>query len=275
MRADIFFIRGNSAAVVGEAEVMLTENQRSDYAYVAAARMYARIDRKADAMKAFDAALAMKPQAYIYLNRAQIRPFTDYRGRLADLDAALRLDPKDVDTLAEKAEQLAVTGNAKEALKLYDQVHQLAPANDYLALRRAILLYKSGTTSEAEKVITAQHAKAKTATDLNHLCWTKATAGILLESALQDCLESLKLKPDSIQTLDSLAFVDLRLGKTDEAITMYSKAIAGNSGSASYMGRSIAYARKGDKVHSDADRAEAMRLDHDAETRFAEYGLKR
>jgi hypothetical protein len=44
---------------------------------------------------------------------------------------------------------------------------------------------------------------------------------------------------------------------------------------ASYMGRSIAYAKKADQIHADADRAEALRLDHDVETRFAQYGLKR
>jgi hypothetical protein len=41
------------------------------------------------------------------------------------------------------------------------------------------------------------------------------------------------------------------------------------------MGRSLAYAMKGDLGRADADRTEALRLDADTETRFAEYGLKR
>jgi Flp pilus assembly protein TadD len=55
---------------------------------------------------------------------------------------------------------------------------------------------------------------------------------------------------------------------------LYDRAIAKKIGSASYMGRAIAYSRKGDRARADADRAEAIRLDPDAETRFAEFGLK-
>jgi Flp pilus assembly protein TadD len=96
----------------------------------------------------------------------------------------------------------------------------------------------------------------------------------MLESAAQDCLEALKLKPDLGPVIDSLAFVRLRMGKFDEAISLYSQAIEKKTGSASYMGRAIAYARKGDSVRAQADRAEALNLDGDAETRFAEYGMK-
>jgi Tfp pilus assembly protein PilF len=39
------------------------------------------------------------------------------------------------------------------------------------------------------------------------------------------------------------------------------------------MGRAIAYARKGDKIHAAADLAEALKYDPDARTSFEEYGL--
>jgi tetratricopeptide (TPR) repeat protein len=208
-------------------------------------------------MKAFDRALAIKPESYIYVNRAQSRPFTDYAGRLADLDAALKLEPDNVDAIAEKAEQLAAGGDLKGALQLYDQVIKLSPDSPYMSLHRAIILYKTGSTEEASKILGDRRKQAKTAADLNGLCWTKATAGILLESALQDCLEALKLKPDHAPAIDSLAFVKLRTGKLDEAITLYDQAIEKKTGSASYMGRAIAYARKGDITRAQADRAEA------------------
>jgi len=274
MRANLLLGEGKIDGVSREAELVVQQNPESGYAFVAAGKIYARIDRRADAMKAFDRALAIKPEAYIYLNRAQSRPFSDYSGRLGDLNEALKLEPDNVDTLAEKAEQLAAGGDLKGALQLYDQVQKLAPDRDYLMLRRAIILYKTGSTAEAEKIFAERRSHAKTASDLNSLCWEKATAGILLESALQDCTESLKLKPDYGPTIDSLAFVKLRLGKIDESISLYDQAIGKKTGSASYMGRAIAYSRKGDKVHADADRAQALKLDGDAETRFAEYGVK-
>jgi tetratricopeptide (TPR) repeat protein len=274
MRANIFLFQGKKDAVAREAELLMEQNPTSDYAFVAAGRIYAQIDRSADAMKAFDRALAIKPEAYIYLNRAQSRPFTDYAGRLADLDAALRLEPKNPDAMAEKAEQLAATGDLKGALQLYDQAIKVAPDTGYLSLGRAIILYKAGSTAEAERILSEGRGRAKTASDLNGLCWRKATAGILLESALQDCLDALKLAPDRGPIIDSLAFVKLRMSKLDEAIALYNQAIEKRTSSASYMGRAIAYARKGDMQHAQSDRAEALRLDGDAETRFAEYGLK-
>jgi hypothetical protein len=65
----------------------------------------------------------------------------------------------------------------------------------------------------------------------------------------------------------------LRMGKIDEALAVYNNAIAKNSGSASFMGRALVHARKGDKASAEADRAAAILLDPDAEVRFAEYGL--
>jgi len=172
------------------------------------------------------------------------------------------------------AEQLAAAGDYKGAIPLYDQALKAAPGTSYLPLRRAVILYKAGRRPEAEKLLAAERSKAKTSRDFNSLCWAKATAGIELDSALQDCQESLRLQPGNGATIDSLAFVKLRQGKVDEAITLYTQAIDKKTGSASYMGRAIAYSRKGDKAHSDADRNEALKLDPDAETRFAEYGMK-
>ena len=272
-RANIFYLRNDRPAVAKEAELMLKDNPSSDFAYVAAAKIYDRLDRHEDAMKAFDRALAIKPLAYIYVNRAQVRPKSDRKGRLADLDAALKLEPKNPDALFAKAEQLRSDGDTDGALKLYDEALKEAPGSTGLEVRRAALLYRLGRKEEAERILAAERADAQTGSQFNSLCWEKATAGILLESALQDCRDGLRLNPDSGAILDSTAFVLLRLGKFDDAIAEYGLAIAKKAGSASYMGRAIAYARKGDKVHAEADRAQALNLDPQAESRFKEYGV--
>jgi tetratricopeptide (TPR) repeat protein len=273
LRANILLRQGRNDDVATEARLVASENPQSTYALVAAGRIYARIKRNAEAMKAFDAALAIKPEAFIYLNRAQSRPFTDKSARLADLSAALKLEPNDPDALAEKAEQLGVAGDFKGAIELYEKVVKAAPGTKYLMLRRATWLFKAGRRSEAQKLFAEQREQAKTSTDFNSLCWNNATASILLEAALQDCQQAIHLDPDSGAIIDSLAFVQLRLGKLDEAIILYDKAIAKKMGSATYMGRAIAYARKGDQTRAAADRVQALRLDPDAVTRFAEYGL--
>jgi tetratricopeptide (TPR) repeat protein len=274
MRATMLLLAGKKDLASAEASKLIANNPTSSRTLVEAARIYARLGNKEEAMRAFERALAIKPEAYIYLNRAQSRPFTDQSGRIADLDAALKLDPKNVDALAEKAEQLSAAGDFKRALALYDQIKSIVPDNRYAAVRRAIILYKTGSKSEAETLLSAARKDAKTSSDFNSLCWAKATAGILLEDALKDCEQALKLNSDSGQAIDSLAFVKLRTGKLNDAITLYDQAIAKDTGAASYMGRAIAYARKGDNRHAEADREEALKLDPDAVTRFAEYGLK-
>jgi tetratricopeptide (TPR) repeat protein len=274
LRANILYLKGKTDAVADEAGLLMEQNPTSDYAFVGAGKIYARIGEHDKSMKAFDRALAIKPQAYIYVNRAQARPFTDKAGRLADLDAALKLEPDNPDALAEKAEEFASSGDYKAALQLYDRVLKTQANSPYYNLRRAVLLFKSGSTPEARTLLAEQRNQAKSANDFNSLCWAKATAGILLEEALEDCHEALKRAPGTGGYIDSLALVELRLGKIDEAIADYGRAIAKGSGAASYMGRALAYARKGDKSRADADLAQALKLDSDEQTRFEEFGLK-
>jgi tetratricopeptide (TPR) repeat protein len=274
MRASILLAEGKRDDVAQEAELMMKENPQSESAFVAAGKIYGRIDRRSDAMKAFDRALAIKPDAYVYINRAEARPRTDRGGRIADLEQSLKLDPKNPDALAEKAELLAASGDFQQAAELYDRAAKDAPDNSPLKVLSAAAMYRSGRTAEAEKTLAAFEGAAKTSADFNSLCWSKATNGILLESALANCRRAVKLAPNSAAYLDSLGFVLLRLDKLDESIQAYTAAISKRNQSASRMGRAIAYARKRDKEHAEADRTEALKLDPDAEERFLEYGLK-
>ena len=275
LRATIFAERNNQAAAAREIAAIESEKPDSVSTWIEAGRLYGRLRMAKEAMAAFDRALAIKPRSDTYLNRAWARPMNDYAARIADIDQALKLDPNNVNALAEKAEQLAATGELRKAADLYGQVVKLAPARPDFALSRAIILYKAGDHASAMPIIDERRRSTKTSTDLNNLCWQKAIRGVLLDSALQDCNDALKLSPGDSAVLDSLAFVKLRTGKLDEAIALYTQAIAKNKlQSASYMGRAMTFALKGDMIRAQTDRAEAIKLDPDAETRFAEYGLK-
>ena len=195
LRANILVAKGDTKAAAEEADLLVKDNPSSNYAWVAAARIYARTTQREKATKAFDAAIALQPEPFIYLNRAQSRPFTDKAGRLADLEAALKLDPNDSDALSEKAEQIGANGDVAGAAAIYERLVAAHPGSDFYRERRAILQYKMGKTAEAETYFSAKRASAKTAVDFNDLCWTKATSSIALEAALQDCREALRLKP--------------------------------------------------------------------------------
>ena len=273
MRANIASRRGDRASVAKEAELTTQQNPESSYAFVVAGKIYAQLGDKAAAMKAFDRALAIGPEAYIYINRSQARPFADIAARVADLDAALKLEPDNSDALAVKAHLLSRAGDYKHALELLDRIKP-DPTNDYREIQRAIVLSKSGRKAEAEKILGARRKSAKTASDFNSLCWSEATNEIELESALQDCREALKRQPDSGPYLDSLGMVLLKLGKLDEALAAYNQAIAKKTGAASLMGRAFVYERQGKHAEATADAAAARRIFPEIDSTFAEYGLK-
>jgi tetratricopeptide (TPR) repeat protein len=275
LRANIFYRRGDRDAVAKEAQLVMEQNSTSDYAFVVAGKIYARLNRRLEAMQAFDKALAIKPQAYVFINRAQSRPLTDESGRNADFEAALKLTPNDPDALAGEADILARHGRYSEAADLYARALQGAPDDFSLKIVRGAMLYKTGQVTEAQRLFADVRAKAHTSSELNTVCWSKAKSGVMLDSALEDCRKALELKPDSLPARDSFAFVLMRLGKIDEAIAEYTAVLAKSPLSASYMGRSIAYAKKGQLALANADREQALRLDSDVETAFADYGMSR
>jgi tetratricopeptide (TPR) repeat protein len=274
LRANIFLSQNNPDAVANEADLLARENPESDYAWVAAGKTYARIGRHSKAMEAFDRALAIRPEAYVYLNRAQARPPDDHSGRANDLEAALKLEPDNIDAIAEAAKEYAAIGELKRSLALYDRLVNPSTGFSGYAVDRATVLHKAGRSAEASKILAAEEKKAKTATEFNNLCWAKATAGFMLESAVQDCRQALKIKPDSGAYLDSLGMALLKLGKLDEALAAYNQAVEKNTGAPSLMGRAIAYARNGDRAHADADAVAARKLYPKIDELFARYGLK-
>ncbi len=273
VRANIFVVEGKTDLAMAEANTMIRDNPNSGYAWVAAAKIFAAGGRHEKAMKAIDRALAIKPEAYVYINRAQVRPASDVAGRMADIDTALKIDPTSEDALSLKAQLLNDKGDYKEALALLDRIKQV-PKNGWAQQQRAIVLFKLGRISEAERLFRSARSAAVTATELNNLCWTKGTAGVMLESALQDCRESLKLDPDFGGSLDSLGMVLLKLGRLDEALDAYNRAIAKNTGAESLMGRAFVYLRKGDKPRAEADAAAARKMSAQIDERFASFGLE-
>ena len=272
LRANIFIGQGKRAAVAAEAEAMMRENPKDGYAFVAAGKTYAALGESDQAMKAFDKALAIHPYAYIYLNRSQIRPKADVAGRMADLDAGLKVEPDDADTLAAKARLLASSGDYKGALDVLDRVKP-DPEDHFASVERAIVMYKAGRVDDASKLLASVRADSKTASQLNSLCWSKATADIMLQSAVQDCRDALRLSPGYGAYEDSLGMALLRLGKLDEALDAYDKAIARHTGAASLLGRAFVYLRKGDRARAEADAAAARKMSATVDSEFADYGL--
>lgn len=273
LRANIYRNQGNRAAALAEAAAAAGANPTETYAQVVAANIAGALGARDDAMRYYGRALAIKPEAYIYLNRSIYRPKADVAGRLADVDAALKLDPASVDALATKADLLAEKHDFAGALALTTALAQ-SPNQTALLLARGSVYARSGQAAQAERDFAAVRSKATEANDLNSICWAKATNNVSLESALQDCDTALAKSPDIPAYLDSRAFVLLRLGRNEEAIASYDRALARSPRlAASLFGRAVAWARKGDRAKSAADLAAAEQSDADVRDRFARYGV--
>lgn len=273
-RANILFRRGKRDLVQAEGDAMTRENPQSNFAWVGAAKIYSALGLRAKAMQAMDRALAIKPEAYIYVNRAQVRPTSDVSGQLSDLDEALKLEPGMAEALSIKASILAKGGKYAEALGLFDRMPKSTTDQQWVEIQRAVLLYKAGRVADAKHAFALLRSTAKSPNEMNSICWAEGTAGIMLDDAVEECREAVKQSGGAAQYADSLGMALLQSGKLDDALAAYDQAIAKAPLSASYMGRAIIYARKGDSSRAKAELEQAKKLDAGIEQEFADYGLK-
>lgn len=274
LRANIYRRRGDLARAAAEAEALRVAMPDTAFAQVTAARIFAATNRPDDAMRAFDRAIEIDPQPYVYLNRAQSRPLSDVQQRFADADAALQLDPNSAEALTFRAGQFSAQRDYQSAIRDLSAAVRGDPENAMLLVQRGVNHALAGQQALAEADFAAARALARQPIELNNMCWTKATAGVALESALADCDAAVAQMPDAPAYLDSRAFVLLRLGRTDEAIEVYDRVLALAPRQAlSLYGRGLAWDRKGDRARAEADMTAAIAIQSDIGELFARYGL--
>jgi len=272
--ANIARARGDKAEALRQAAAMTAANPDNGYAHVAAARLYASYDDRDTALHELDRAIAIKPEAYIYLNRSMVRATTAWAARLADLDAALKLDPHSIEAMSVKANVQRAQGDFAGAVATLTAAHAVAARDPMVLVARGIAYVKLGKAALAEQDFAAARSLATSAPALNALCWEKATANVALTSALADCDAALARSPDDAAILDSRGLALLRLGRDEEAIAAYDKALA-KRGTAptSLYGRAVAEARRGALDKARADLAAALAFDANVGADFAGYGV--
>jgi len=95
-----------------------------------------------------------------------------------------------------------------------------------------------------------------------------------LKQALKDCDESLRLKPDDADTLDSRGFTNLKSGNFDKAAADFDAALKLNPKLASSLyGRGVAKNKKRGGSGDD-DLAAAKAIEPGIAARMASYGVK-
>lgn len=240
-----------------------------------AGNIFAHTGRSADALRAFDRAIALEggKSATTYLDRARARPADDVTGRAGDLDAALRLDAKLLPALYLRAALAEGEGDLPLAGSIYGRLVEAAPDDLEVLARRGLNHLKRKETALGEKDLAAARDRAKSPDQLNTMCWARATAGLTLDAALAECDAALAIDPKSNQIHDSRGFVLLRLGRFADAIAAYDKALDGREIAESFYGRGIARLRAGQKDAGEADLKAALVLDAGVAAEFRGYGV--
>lgn len=274
LRANIARAKGDKALALRQASELVTANPSVPYALVVAARIAAACGDGTAAMVHLDKAIALQPEAYMFINRSNVRPKADRAGRMADLDQAIKLAPHKTAALVAKAMLQRVSGDTTGAIATLTTAAALAPAEPAILLQRGIVYAKANQSVAAERDFAAARALSKTAAALNTLCWEKATANVALSAALAECEAALAQEPTDAAILDSRAFVLLRLARYEDAVKAYDKALAVNVVlAASLYGRGVSYALQGKRVLADTDIHAALAIDPDIGTRFKDYGV--
>jgi tetratricopeptide (TPR) repeat protein len=234
---------GDGAAFGNRASV---ERARGDYSA-------AIFDRSRAIELAPDDASAWAARGYDYAGKRQ------WDSAIADFDDALRRAPNDASALEGRAEAERGKGDAKAAIRDYQAALNDPRTDNALADADAVVELSPAGDPEA----------------LNTRCWVRGVNDVELPAALADCQQSLATRPNSAETLDSLAMIYFRQGRYDVAITEYTAALAAdpNQQPSRYM-RGIAKLRSGDAVGGQADIAAANAADSSVAGTFAGYGLK-
>jgi tetratricopeptide (TPR) repeat protein len=219
--------------------------------------------------------LAHNPTAREYLIHAELLPLAETARREADIDAALKRDPKSANAWLIRAQGALATGRLDVAATALTQAEALKADAFALTGLRLDLLAKRGEPAAALKLAdeTIAHHPADPKA-LNIVCWFKATRNVALDTALADCDAALKLAANTPAYLDSRGLVRLRGGDAKGAISDYSAALRQSPDLvASLYGRGIAWARLGDRNRALADLSRARSTRPEVDAIWADYGV--
>ncbi len=223
-----------------------------------------------------DRALALNPTAQGRLNRAFARRADDLKGRLADIEEALRLEPNNAVALSERAGLEAQIGRPEQALTHIEALAAKDADNTEIRIERAFIYTRTGKAAQAVADLDWVRGKLDKANPdvWNSLCYDQAMWNLTLDKALADCDKAVALAPRSSAIQDSRAFVLLRLDRVGEAIAVYDTALKLNPlETASLFGRGVARLKKGMIKEGQADLALARRLQPLIDVTFANYGV--
>lgn len=281
LRANALKRTNRAGDAAGEARRMIAAAPRNAEMLAVAGVILCSLGRTDEGMSAFAASLAVKPNLTALTNRYRFLPASDRVGRKRDIDAAIALDPHDETAQLALVEWQRQQGDAAGAVKTLEAFVAGQKggmfANPQMGMQLGSAYARAGMSDKARAqfgMLRGYAAGTHNAEDYNNLCYAQAKANFDLDTALEDCRQAVAMRSDG-RILDSLGFVELRMGRFDDAIADYGRALAASPKLAEALyGRGIARLRRGDRAMGEADLAGARASDPGIDAVFAGLGVK-
>ena len=236
----------------------------------------------------------------------------DLKGALADLDRACALEPKNAAFFDARASVHYALEDWKRVGEDYDTALRLDPELAHARLGRAYLRQftkdRDGALADLaylDKTLAPQaqtrfalatsygelgeHARAVAQLDLwiashardnglpsayNTRCWQRVALGTELDKALSDCTASIDLVPTNAYSVDSRAWVWLRMGEWEKSLGEFDRALALKPQLVSSLyGKGIVERRLGNQAASDRDIAAARELRPEIDANLKRDGM--
>ncbi|MDQ4087886.1 MAG: DUF3857 domain-containing protein, partial [Pseudomonadota bacterium] len=235
------------------------------------------LGRREEARTALERSLQLQENADAYATRAAFDLSGATQARLADMLAAIRLDPMRRFPSDALRAVLEVPGALEQFERAYQAGRSQLPPIQQEEQRRALaLLYAAAGSPQALLALLDEQIarNPRSAELLNERCWERAIRGLELDRALADCNAAL-----AISRLpgfhDSRGLVHLRRGDFAAAIADYDAALALQPRlTYSLYGRGLAKIRRGDRRAGEADLAAAREIRPTIAEEFRRYGVE-
>ena len=255
------------------AEAWARVSPDNDVPYALMGNILSNMDKKKEAREALDRSLALEPNQnalLIYLSR---QLDTTLQQDEAHALQWIRLLPGAL-VPGPAAERLAADPQARARVEAAFDESLAANPEKAARIKAARLALSQPATGSIALADLDLADRPNDAAALNNACYTRAAANVELPRALELCDKSLALVRGA-PTLDSRAFVLLRMGRLDESIRDFDAALALQPGLAnSLYGRGIARLRKGDKAAGQADLKAAAEIHPKIAETYADMGVK-
>jgi len=246
--------------------------------YVARGMFYESTYQWKEALADLDKAVSIDASSANLMRRAWLLKVLENKTKAAaDYQAVLALDPSSMPALAALGELQIDAGQKAAALEAINSHVDNAGEDrpEWLSVKADILAHAKDSNGALAALDEAIAAKPGTPALLNERCWTKATLNVQLDTALQDCTQSIELASHNFAALDSRAFAYIRLHRLPEALADLNAALDLNPTLAgSLYLRGLIERAKGDSQHADQDLADARMILPQIDQEYARWNIK-